>query len=177
MQEQEHKLKSYLETVTSIAVLLVSILIISVFTTSFFVNNPKLQFQSGLQKGYPLTQPQTVIYSHSPRTLLIAVNTKCGYCNASIPFYKQLAESQHDNRTTHIVAVSTEPEDVLKQFLSQNQLDITAVPSVNFSDYNIMGTPTLILVNSNGQILDFWTGKLSQETEQQVLKAVKPSHG
>lgn len=37
---------------------------------------------------------------------------------------------------------------------------------------NLVATPTVILVDNSGKILDFWIGKPSKEVEQQILKAI-----
>jgi hypothetical protein len=50
---------------------------------------------------------------------------------------------------------------------------VTAVPELSSSILNVTGTPTLILADSSGRVLDFWVGKLSREEEQQVIAAVE----
>lgn len=172
---QEKSLKAYLETITNIAVLLVSILVVGVFAWSYLKSVPKTQFQSGLQIGQPFAPLARNELNASPQTLLVALNSKCLYCNESIPFYKQLIETQSRNRSTRVVTLFPEAEDVVKPYLLQHQLNVTAIPSVDFKAANIIATPALILVDSNGTILDFWIGKLPQETEQQVIKAISKS--
>lgn len=166
------KIKSYLETATNIAVLSVSLLILSVFAWSFILQGSKPKFQGGLQKGKPAAALPGVDYSRSPQTLLIAMNSACSYCAESMPFYRRIAEVQRENKTTHVLAISTEAGDVLKQYLIQNQLALDAVPSVDFNAYRVASTPTIILVDRHGAILDFWIGKIPQDIEQQVLRAL-----
>lgn len=46
------------------------------------------------------------------------------------------------------------------------------VARVNFKALNLVATPTVILVDNSGKVLDFWIGKPSKEVEQQILKAI-----
>ncbi|OLE55485.1 MAG: hypothetical protein AUG51_03235 [Acidobacteria bacterium 13_1_20CM_3_53_8] len=169
---QESKIRAYLETATNIAVLAVSILILSLLAVSFFSKGSKTEFNSGLQKGKQFAQLPAVDYSASRQTLVIALSSKCGYCRESLPFYKQVAESQGNNKITRILALSPETKQVADQFLEQNQLSLEAIPSVELNAYSIDATPTIILLDSKGIIIDFWVGKLPERVEQQILDAI-----
>ncbi|HEV7376818.1 MAG TPA: hypothetical protein VGN95_19035 [Pyrinomonadaceae bacterium] len=169
---QENNLKTYLETVTNIAVLLASILVLSVLAWGYLKPIPKTQFQAGLQIGQHFAPLTGIDYKDSPRTLLVALNSKCIHCDESISFYKRIVEAQRQDGPVRVMALFSEPEAVVKPFLLQHQLDVTAAPSVDFNTAKIAATPTLILVDRNGAVLDFWIGTLSQETEQQVMKAI-----
>jgi hypothetical protein len=60
----------------------------------------------------------------------------------------------------------------VEQYKERNQLDVESVAALNYNALNVNGTPTLILVDSTGRVLEFWVGKLSQEEERQVMEAV-----
>lgn len=168
------KLRSYLEVATNVAVLAVALVVLGVFIQSYFARKLRPELQGGFQKGQRLATLPAVSYDSAPRTLLIAMNTGCRYCDASVPFYKQLIAEQRDGgEATHIVAVFPNTEDDVKQYVSQRQLDIEAVAKVDFSALNLTGTPTVILLDNKGTISDFWVGKLSEDEEQQVIAAIK----
>jgi hypothetical protein len=156
----------------NIAVILVSILVLSIWAWSYLKPIPKTQFQAALQIEQHFAPLTGIDYKDSPRTLLVALNSKCIHCNESISFYKRIVESQRQGGSARVIALFSEPEAVVKPYLLQNQLDVIAAPSVDFNTANITATPTLVLVDRNGDILDFWIRKLSQETEQQVMKAI-----
>lgn len=101
------------------------------------------------------------------------MSTKCSYCSESVPFYQQLAkENREDGTGTRIIAIFPETESEVKQYLKQKQLEIATVASINFKSFNIAGTPTMILVDNNGKVRDFWVGRLSKDGEQQIIRAI-----
>jgi thioredoxin-related protein len=170
---KEAKLKNYLEVATNAAVLLVALVVLSAFAWTYFIQKPKLQLELGTQKGQTVAQLPTISYGNSPQTLIIAMSTKCSYCSESVPFYQQLTKKQHEDGTaTRIIAIFPEMQDEVNQYIQQNQLGMTTVASVDFKPFNIGGTPTMILVDNSGKVLDFWVGRLSKDDEQQVVKAI-----
>ncbi len=101
------------------------------------------------------------------------MSTRCHYCTEGLPFYKQLAEAQRTSgRETHVVAVFPNQEAEVRQYVQQNRLDLEIAADVDLGALNISGTPTVVLIDGSGRIRDFWLGKLPQDQEQQVLKAV-----
>lgn len=167
------KLKSYLEVTTNVAVLLVALAILVTLAWNYFGRRPAPLLQAGFQKGQTFAQVPGIRYDSSPQTLFIAMNTHCHYCAESLPFYKQLADAQRtSSRATHVVVLFPNQETEVMQYVQQNGLDLETIASVDFSALNISGTPTLILLDDDGRVLDFWVGKLPQEQEQQVVKAV-----
>lgn len=98
------------------------------------------------------------------------MSATCHYCKESLPFYKQLADAQQQSgRATHIVAIFPNSENDIKQYVQENQLHLETIAGVNFKALNISSTPTMLLVDRDGKILDFWVGKLSKNDEQQVI--------
>ena len=167
------KLKSHLEVATNVAVLLVALAILSTLAWTYFGRSPAPQLQAGFQKGQTFAQVPGVTYDSSSQTLLIAMSTRCHYCTESLPFYKQLATAQRTSgRATHIVAVFPDQEAEVRQYVQQNNLDLETVAGVDFGALKLFGTPTAILLDNNGKVRDFWIGKLLQDQEQQVMKAV-----
>lgn len=123
---QENKLKSYLETATNIMVLAVSILVLGIFAWSYLKPTLKTQLQPGLQIGQRFAPLSGIEFGDSPQTLLVAINSKCIYCNESISFYKQIIDLQGSNRF-RVVALSSETEDIVKPYLLSNQVSIMAL--------------------------------------------------
>jgi thioredoxin-related protein len=166
------KLKSFLEVATNVAVLLVAIAVLGTFVANL-TRKSGPQLHVGLEKGQALADIPSINYSNSPKTMLIAMSTKCHYCSESAPFYKQLVDAYHaSGNQIRLVAVFPESENEVKAYIQQQQLDIETVSSVNFQSINVSGTPSLILVDSRGKIQDFWLGKLPNDVEQQVLKSI-----
>lgn len=168
------KVRNRLEVATNVAVLLVALAVLSTFAINYFKQGPRVQH--GLQSGSTLPALPNLSYTSSPRTLLIAMNTKCHYCNESVPFYKRLTTMSNATVTnTRIVAVFPNPDREVKDYVRQKQLTPETIGTMNLSAINVEGTPSIILVDSNGRIINFWIGKLSEAGAQQVLEAVRQS--
>jgi thioredoxin-related protein len=170
------RVKTLLETATNISVLLVSLLIISAFAWGFFAKKQgTAPLQVGLQRGAKLAPLPGFNYKDSSKTLLIAMSTRCAYCSESVPFYKQITEAKYAHAQLRTAAVFPDSSDEVKQYAQQKQLNAELISGVDLSSLDVSGTPTLILVDSNGTVLNFWVGRLSEEGEQEVLKAVNAS--
>ena len=138
----ESKVKTYLEIATNIAVLAVSTLVLGLFAWSYLAQKTAPQIQDGLQKGKALPRLSGVDYSNSPRTLIMALSTRCGYCKESLPFYKQLVVAEHENnKTTRLLAMFPDTKDAVDQYISQNQFKVDTISEVDFRALNIAGTP------------------------------------
>jgi thioredoxin-related protein len=167
------KSKNILEIATNVAVLLVALVALTAFAWNYFVQSQGLILKNGLRKGQILTKLPGLDYGNAHQTLLIAMNTKCPYCNESLLFYKQLIKTRQENGiVTRIVAIFPGPEEETKEYVKQNQLDVYTVSGVDFGLLNVLGTPTLILVDDKGKLLDFWTGKVPAHVEQQIIKII-----
>lgn len=172
------KLKDRLEVATNIAVLLVAAIVLATFVRAYFGSHPTPQIQSGFQRGQTFARVPRISYDSSPQTLLIAMSTRCHYCVESLPFYKRLAEAQRANgRTIHIVAIFPDQEAEVREYVRQNKVDLETIAGVNFGALNISGTPTAVLIDGGDRVRDFWVGKLPQDKEQQIIKAVTESNG
>lgn len=170
---EKSKAKSYLEVATNVAVLLAAIAVLASIAAIYFRPAPALQLQTGLQKGETLAAVPGFNFSESDQSLLLIMSTRCVYCDESAPFYRQLAGAQlRGDRSVRLVAVLPNSEEEVRQYMQQRQLQIAAIPAVNLRTLKVAGTPTLILVDGSGRVLDFWVGKLSLDAEQQVLKII-----
>ena len=168
---KEARLQRYLERASSVAVILVAITVIYVNAWNFLRDRQKPPVAVGLQTGQAIAGPPTVDYHRAPQTLLIALSTKCLYCQENIPFYKKLTELQASNQT-RIIAIFPDEEREVERFLQQNHLEIDTATAVNLISLGITATPALVLVDDTGKVADFWIGSLSAGQEHQVISKV-----
>jgi hypothetical protein len=173
---KEAKIKNYLEIATNIAVLLAALGFLSTLSWSHFTGRAVPEPQSGFQTGQALPRLPQVDYSSSPQTVLIAMNTQCHFCTESISFYNDLARAQQGkDKTTRIIAVFPNAESEVRQYVQQNQLQLETIAGADLKALNIRGTPTIILVNKSGKVLDFWVGKLSEDEKRQITNVLAAS--
>jgi hypothetical protein len=168
------KVKHSLERATNIAVILVAAVVLGTFGWNYF-NGRRIgsQLKPGLRKEAILPSLPGLNYGDSSGTLLIAMNTDCDFCKASVPFYNQLADVQRNDATgIRAVAVFPNSSDQVHQFVGQHMLRLQTIAHTNLDDLKVSGTPTLILVDRQGRIVDFWLGKLSPEEQEAVKRTI-----
>jgi len=76
-----------LERVANCAVILSVLVAFTILCHNLFVKSAKPNIARGLAKGQVL--PQLTNYNRYQNTLLLVMNTECGYCKASLPFYSE----------------------------------------------------------------------------------------
>jgi thioredoxin-related protein len=107
------------------------------------------------------------------RALVIAVSPLCHFCNESLPFYKQLVDRRNQTRSA-VKVIAAVPNaqaraDELAAFRAGGVLP-DGVVAADFNSLKVPGTPTLMLVDRNGRVLEVWVGKLEESRQKEVLK-------
>lgn len=106
-------------------------------------------------------------WKRNGQTLLLVVSSSCHFCTESAPFYRQLANG---HQRTRLVAVLPQPIDEGKRYLDRLGFAVDDIKQASLSSINVMGTPTLMLVNSDGVVVQTWIGKLPEAQEEDVLR-------
>jgi hypothetical protein len=131
--------------------------------------------ESQIGPGVPLAPIPGYRWGNHDRTLVLALRYGCIHCEHNMIFYKQL-EDQTKQQSGKTSLLSVFPDD---PFVVQHDLDIHFLSSmpfaanVNFASLHVSGTPTLLLVNNKGTILQSWIGELSPRQQDDVMKAVQ----
>ena len=104
-----------------------------------------------------------------PATLLVVVQSRCKFCTASMPFYERLVNGAHAG--TQIVVLTQEEAAIGRAYVTSHKFEPDAVVSIpEFK--KIRSTPTLILTDAARTVRRIWTGKLSADSEAEVMAAV-----
>lgn len=175
--------KSTLDTVANIAIILVcAIAAVVLVRNQFFPKTQQPGMPPGVEKGQQYEQLKAVVPAGSNRALVVAVSPGCHFCNDSIPFYKNLIDqrNQKNSAVKFIAAVpsSEKPEEAQKLVADETQkfaaggAQPDGMVNVDFAAIKVPGTPTLMLVDNNGKVLDVWVGKLDPDGEKEVLKTL-----
>lgn len=106
----------------------------------------------------------------SAKSLILITSSTCHFCAESMPFYRRLSAHLRSHGT-RIVGVSWEPQEANSAYLASNGVVIDGAVSAGQAGIEVVGTPTLILVNRNGIVLKAWSGKLDELAERDVLRA------
>jgi hypothetical protein len=120
-------------------------------------------------RGMKVNLPD-VDWAQNEQTLLLVLDEKCRFCTESGPFYQRLTEATARNTKLKLVAVLPQDVSAGRQYLLSLKAPIEEVRQSTLDALGVEGTPTLILVNAKGEVMEAWAGKLSAEQETDVLK-------
>lgn len=114
-----------------------------------------------------------VDYARADRTLVLFLSTHCKFCDMSVPFYQDLAAklAAGAGRNRKLVAVFSQTADEVNQYKQRKQLPIETVADASVGDVGISGTPTLLLVASDGTVLRSWVGAPQEKVKDAILAA------
>lgn len=85
-------------------------------------------------------------YSNADATLVLAVRSSCRFCTQSMPFYGRIIDDIKRAKTNvKIVAVSSDSEDVLRQYFESHGVAPESIRAVSADYLRIVGTPTIML--------------------------------
>lgn len=174
--EVMNNLRKNIELAANIAIVVVAVLLCIVLVKSQFVGNSKLNASDDHQspnREVRLKEKANlpgVDWQKNRQTLLLALSTACHFCTESAGFYQKL---KREGDKTHLVAIFPQPASEGEAYLEKLAVSVDEVRQVPFENLNVNGTPTLLLVGSNGEIEDSWVGKLPPNQEAQVLARLK----
>ena len=110
-------------------------------------------------------------WSQHRHTLVLALNTGCHFCEQSVPFYQRLADTQESGGgEVEIVAVFPNDAEMVRQFMTREDLRIRSVSAAPLEKLRVVATPTLILVDNKGRVERSWVGFLSSSEERDLIK-------
>jgi hypothetical protein len=167
------KLKDILDVTTNVVVVLFGVVAIGVLAKNYFAPQsakPNVE----LTKGSVLPAIAGVDYKQTSRTLILALNVDCRYCTRSVPFYNSLAEARQENadQVNIVGAFINKDAALVKSYVEEKQLSVHAIAGVDLDKLGVHMTPTLILVDNTGKVLDSWRGELQPDGEREVFAAL-----
>lgn len=172
------KWRRNLEVGTNLAVL-VSCIVLTVFVIKSRgadpYNAPVLTstIPGGVKAGDSFPAIEGIKFDATDRTLILALNTGCHFCEESIPFYKRLPTNRtRTGAGIQIVAIFPNETNEARKFLTAANLEFPVLGGQDFAKLRITGTPTLILLNRDGKVQSVWRGELPVSDQDKVLSAV-----
>ena len=170
--------KSTLDTIANIAIIVVCAIAAVVLVRNQFFPPAPGRMPGGppqVEKGERFDQLKAVVPAGSDRALVVAVSPTCHFCNDSMPFYKKLID-QRNQKNSGVKVIAAVPSEQAKAEESQKFASAGAQPDgmvhMDFSSIKVPGTPTLLLVDNSGKVLDVWVGKQDEKGEKDILEAL-----
>jgi len=154
----------WFEIAANVAIIVVAVVIVIVFIRNYF---PASKASSPtIAVGARLTG-QPVSWHDSPKNVVLVLSTTCHFCKESSGFYRKLVEDCRSHART--VALFPQTSQEAQAYLKAEDVQVDEVIHANFQSLQIGGTPTLLLVDSNGVVQKVWLGKLPEAKEKEVL--------
>ena len=166
-------MKSRIEAIANLAVILVALLVGYVVLARYAAayRSPR-----PVAAGDRLAQIPGLDFNQHRHTLVLVLNTGCHFCEQSVPFYQRLADAQaRRGSELGIVAVFPNDAEMVRQFMTKDNLRIRSVTEAPLEKLRVYATPTLILVSKDGHVERSWIGLLSPPEELELFKSLSGS--
>jgi hypothetical protein len=166
-------MKTKLEAVANVAVILVALAVGYVVLGRYVA---AYRAPRAVAPGDRLAGIPNLDWSQHRRTLVLTLNTGCHFCEQSVPFYQRLADTQaRDGNHLGILAVFPNDAEMVRRFMTKENLPIRSVAEVPLEKLRVNATPTLILLDNDGRVERVWVGTLSSAEEMDLARVVAPS--
>jgi rhodanese-related sulfurtransferase/thiol-disulfide isomerase/thioredoxin len=129
------------------------------------------QVPTRVQVGSRLDLPYLAAYE-GKKTVILALSAYCPFCKAEAEFYRALATAAKAG-CFGLVALLPQPHEVISRSL--HSLGLEQGVDVRQEDLRRVGasvTPTLIVLDTNGTVLNVWKGQLSGSQEAEVSDSI-----
>ena len=117
-----------------------------------------------------LRESVDIDFSAAARTLLVALQRPCRFCDDSMPFYRRLASRAAGRNDVRIVVVAPPRNHGIGDYLESRGFEPDAV--VLAERFPVPGTPSLLAVDAEGSLMHMWAGLLDASQEAEVLDVI-----
>lgn len=161
-----------LELLVNVAIIIVAMLLGTVLARPLYVL-PIPKQPDGVQST--LIKPGTKLslsgldWNKGDQTLLMVLSTNCRFCTESSPFYQRLVQQKGGRGDVRLVAVLPQSVIEAQKYLSDHDISVDEVRQSVPGAFYANATPTLILVDRTGSVVESWAGKLPPQKELEVL--------
>jgi len=162
-----------LENLTNVAILIVCLLIFSLFLSHKWGSHPATNISETHFVDKVISPVPGYQWTSHPKTLVLALRKDCQYCEASMPFYKQLSSLERKGKLrAHLLAIMPDSRAAGNEALQASGVEIQGVFEEPLASIQILGTPTLLLLDASGRVEKAWVGQLSAGEETRVVATV-----
>jgi thiol-disulfide isomerase/thioredoxin len=162
-------MKLKVEAVANITVIIVALVVGAVVLRGGMLSR---HTEPSVAAGDRLAAVPGIDWGQHRKTLVLALNTGCHYCQDSVPFYQKLAQAQPDYSNLAIVAAFPNDAQEVGHFAAQEAVGIRSVAAVPFDKWRVTGTPTLLLVDAHGRVERTWVGLLTSRQELDLMAMI-----
>lgn len=125
----------------------------------------------GYRVGERFDVPQVSSSGDSRPLVVFYLRTDCEFCQLSLDFYRRLRAKASNAR---FVVIGLEPVAVLQEhYVVQNGLAVDAVVTIDRGTTRLIGTPTVLLLDSDLIIKGSWRGLLDSTSERVIWDSLR----
>lgn len=164
------KIGKALEVAANIAIITLAVYLLFAVTGSWWKQKGSEHSSSLFEfvKGDKF-QIAGIDWSQNDLNLLVIVSTTCRYCIESGKFYGSISTLKKSLGSFNLFVAFPQDANENQIFLRSHGIDADRVIVGGIDPSLGARTPTLILVGPDGEILDFWIGRLPPEKEDEIL--------
>ena len=161
-----------IELFANVAIIVVALLLGGVVVKRFLLSPATPAAVKPVSAGTKIALPD-VDWAKGRQTLLIVLAQGCRFCSESVPFYQRIAKEASGHSDIQLVAVLPQSPAEGRKYLDDLQVPIKEVKQAELPSLHVIGTPTLILVDSQGVVTSAWFGKLPADDEAEVIRKLQ----
>jgi hypothetical protein len=167
----EAAMKAKIEVVANVLVILLAVVIGSVYLRDRLSVHGSAPNE--VKAGDRLPRLAGWDWSAHDRSLVLVLKKGCHFCEDSAPFYQRLAAHQRaEAKDVAIVAVFPDNPDAVREAVQTDGLVVHVLPGVPLEILKVSATPSVLLVDKSGTVLNAWIGMLSPKQELEVMRAL-----
>lgn len=162
------------ELLANIAIIVVALLIGVVLVRRYLLPVPTDVGHAEVAQVKPGTRLSLpgLDWGKSDKTLLLVLSADCRYCTESAPFYRRLAEQRGGRQDVRLIAVLPQGVGTARQYLGGLGVAVDEIAQATPAALNARATPTLIVVDRTGSVVQSWVGMLPAEKEAEVVRTL-----
>jgi peroxiredoxin len=159
-----------LELVANISIIVVAVLVGGLLVDRYLIRpSPKPEIRDvRVKPGTKLTLTG-VDWDKSNPTLLLVLSTDCRFCTESASFYQRLVLEKAKHGRGTVIAVLPQTVEVAKKYLDELSVTVDDIRQATPVSVGARATPTIVLVDRTGAVVESWVGKLPSEQESAVF--------
>src|SRR5215475_3811012 len=166
-----------LDKVANIVLILTCALVIGNLARNYYNSrkaDPSLQPDIKIGEVVKLPESETAERQSAPATLVMALSTHCGFCQASMPFYQKLSAFKNSSPVNvRMATVMSESKEEAEAYLKKYGIAADIVLSTPISQVGVNGTPTLLLLDRENRLVRSWVGQLNNSQESEVVSQLQ----
>jgi len=154
-----------IETTANVVIILLAVSLAILLSKNYFVGSAaKAESILGHQISIP-----GIEFTHTARTVIIALHPDCKFCLESARFYERLVTASANNPDVQLIAAFQKDGEQASEFLNKLNPSFTQTKTISFRDLKITATPTILEINRDGVVERIKQGKLDSDGENELL--------